>query len=321
MLFSLPALPSDSFADAQQISFPAASTWVVDPNDPGQNLPLAGRSTFDALFTTERGGERVYDVPFPFSEMLRKIDQHLPNGPRGSSTLKKVLVPLGRSLQRNAAAPDYFKYPRVVVAVDTEPAASEANPILLKDRLFLGYQQKSNVIEVISYNDIAGRFEFQVVTDYGPGLRPKVRYANRALCTSCHQNGAAIFAKAGWDETNSNSSIATRLLEEQPTFFGVGVDPKGSVSASFDNSTDRANLFSTYQVVWREGCEHAYSTRHTIRCRAGALSAMLHSRLSAFSHLNMHSRLSRDYFIPILTHNWNRRWPGGLNFFLRHQQQ
>ena len=41
---------------------------------------------------------------------------------RADGATKAVLIPLGRSLQRNSAAPEFFAYPRVVVAVDAEPA-------------------------------------------------------------------------------------------------------------------------------------------------------------------------------------------------------
>jgi hypothetical protein len=67
------------------------------------------------------------------------------------------------------------------------------------------------VLEVISYNEAAGRFEFQLVKDYRAGGRPQVFYANRNICYACHQNGAPIFSRALWDETNANPAIAARL--------------------------------------------------------------------------------------------------------------
>ena len=95
--------------------------------------------------------------------------------PSALPPVKQVLIPLGRSLQRNAGAPDFFRYPRVVAAVDAEAADSSGMP--LKDRLFLGYHEKAAIIEVISYNEAAGRFEFQVVKDWSTGSK-----ASRLLC-------------------------------------------------------------------------------------------------------------------------------------------
>ena len=74
---------------------------------------------------------------------------------------------MGRSLQRNAASPDFFKFPRAVVVAEATPVSIPGKPlIVLKDRLFLGYQPQAEAIEVISYNEMAGRFEFQVVENY-----------------------------------------------------------------------------------------------------------------------------------------------------------
>lgn len=287
-----------------------SATWIVDPNDPGENLPPVGRSLFDILFTTENG---AYDVPFPFTALIERIENQLPREQSGSSTLKKLLIPLGRSLQRNAAAPDFFKYPRVVVAVDTEPAVTDGRrPMLLKDRLFLGYQERSNVIEVISYNERAARFEFQVVKDYGAGLRPQVRYANRAICTSCHQNGAPIFSRAAWDETNGNRRVAARLAKEKPLLYTIAANLSGIVPAAVDNATDRANLFAAYQLLWRQGCSDDQDSARAIRCRAGAFAAMLQHRLGAFAHFDKRARLYKHYFVPLLSENWHKRWPRGL---------
>ncbi|HEX2056632.1 MAG TPA: hypothetical protein VHF07_09060, partial [Nitrospiraceae bacterium] len=148
--------------------------WVLDPAEPGPDSPPAGRSLFDYLVTERRGDRIVYRVPFPFTALLDRIERELGAGKQGTP-LKRVLIPLNRSLQRHAAKPDYFVYPRAVVGVDSEPPLhSGSSGILLKDRLFLGYQEKAQILEVISYNEAAGRFEFQVVRDYGVGKTPKV---------------------------------------------------------------------------------------------------------------------------------------------------
>jgi hypothetical protein len=184
---------------AQSASHPDARPgrdWAVDPTVPGENLPPIGRSLFDFLFVRNQGDRKVYDIPFPFSALVRKLEAELQPETSGIPPAKSVLIPLGRSLQRTAAAPDFFAYPRVVLGADTEPrnSASQAG-MLLKDRLFLGYHEKAEVIEIISYNEAAGRFEFQVVKDYRAGGIPKVFYANRTICTSCHQNAAPIFSR------------------------------------------------------------------------------------------------------------------------------
>ena len=249
--------PSD--AEVLSVLEPQGPHWVVDPEDPSVNLPPIGRSLFDFLVTEPEGNSKAYRVPFPFSALMKTIEKRL-GAEHLSSPLKRVLVPLGRSLQRNAAKPKFFKYPRAVVAVDTEPLTQPGySGMLLKDRLYLGYQEKANLIEVISYNEAAGRFEFQIVRDYRPEGNPQVFYANRAVCTVCHQNQAPIFARPLWDETNANPRIASLLRAEQRTFYGFPIEQGVDIPFAIDSATDRANEFSAYQLLWQEGCEAAAS--------------------------------------------------------------
>ena len=173
LLAAVVALSAVLLASASARDMPA---WATDPAVPGPTLPPVGRSLFD--FVAADG------VPFPFEALVRKVEADAGCAP--GECVKPVLIPLGRSLQRTAAAPDFFAFPRVVVAVTGEGAG----PMLARDRLYLGYQEKANLVEVISYNEAAARFEFQLVRDYRAGGTPRVVYANRDVCTACHQNHA-----------------------------------------------------------------------------------------------------------------------------------
>jgi mono/diheme cytochrome c family protein len=286
-----------------------APTWVFDPQAPGENRPPAGRSLFDFLFTVEQKGKRIYRIPYPFEALMRQVDSYLPRV--GSGGTSRVLIPLGRSLQRYAAAPDYFKYPRVIVAVNTEALPKGNVRWSLRDRLFLGYQEKANVIEVISYNDATGRFEFQVVRDYGPGLAPKVLYANRQLCIGCHQNGGPIFPTQLWDETDSNPEVAKRLLRERQVFYGAPVNQTFVPAIAISASIERANLLPAHQLIWREGCRHTNLVR-AIRCRASMFTSILQYRLSGYWFFDERSSHYNDDFLEILKKNWKENWPAGL---------
>jgi mono/diheme cytochrome c family protein len=284
----------------------AAAVRVVDPGQPGDNLPRSGRSQFDRLFASMRGGTAGYDLPFPFAALLDRLDAELVRDP--ASTLppaKRVLIPLGRSLQRHAAAPDYFAFPRVVVAVDASPASS-SRPFL-KDRLYIGYQERSALLEVISYNEAAGRFEFQLVKDYRAGATPQVVYANRTLCLACHQNGAAIFARALWDETNANPRIAALLASQGKRFYGI--DPQRGVDVPYaiDIAVKRANGFALTQRLWQEGCGGAEPA--ALRCRAELFSAALRRALADGRKADI--GVSRAGAATLLTVAGSR-WPGGL---------
>ena len=308
------AVPSaKTGSDGQHEAWVADAAWVVDPTVPGTSLPPVGRSLFDYLVTREQDGKRIHDVPFPFATLMKRIETQAGYADSGESLLKPVLIPLGRSLQRNAAAPDFFKYPRVVVAVDGEsqsgqkPGQKEA-PMLLKDRLYLGYQEKANLIEVISYNEAAARFEFQIVKDYRAGENPRVFYANRAVCMSCHQNGAPIFPRQVWGETNANPGIAARLRNERRDFHGIRPDRGVDIPYAIDNATDRANLFPVYQKLWQEGCDVAQGRSKATRCRANFFKAVLQYRLSGDRQYDPRA----DEYAGAVAAGWHERWPGGL---------
>ena len=110
--------------------------WVVSPEHLGSTLPPVGRSLFDYVFTEQQGEKFVYHIPFPFTALLQRLEQNLEDDGPGSP-LKRVLIPINRSLQRHVSQPKYFAYPRVVVGIDTElRIRKDQAGMLLKDRLF-----------------------------------------------------------------------------------------------------------------------------------------------------------------------------------------
>lgn len=280
-----------------------APVWAIDPLAAQPDLPPAGTSAFDRVFASQ-GRHRV---PYPFTALLRALRTHAGVDALGRPGLKHVLIPLGRSLQRTAAAPQFFRYPRVVVAIDGEPRDGRSTSVLLKDRLYIGYQEKAGVLEVISYNDDAGRFEFQLVKNYRAGATPQVFHANRAVCVSCHQNHAPIFSRQQWDETNANPRVAAALAREAPAYFGIAVARGVDEPYAIDNATDRANQFAAWQRLWNEGCGGGEAGE---RCRAGAFVAALQLRLSGGAF----DRDAEGYraFRAMLAANWKRLWPAGL---------
>ena len=125
---------------------------------------------------------------------------------------------------KNMRTGEQSAHPRAVVAADRgPPLRPERSGMLLADRLYLGYQEKAATIEVISYNEAAGRFEFQVVRDYREGGEAKVYYADRPTCVACHRNHAPIFSRPLWDETNANAAIAATLASVRDAFYGIPV--------------------------------------------------------------------------------------------------
>jgi hypothetical protein len=279
----------------------AAPEWVAHASAAGPDLPPGGASRFDQLFQDSTGH---YHIPYPFDDLLAQLEYRVDNGEH--SGVRQVFIPIGRSLQRNARAPDFFHFPRAVVALQGEPRA-QAGAIaeVLEYRLFIAHQPGSGSLEVISYNDSAGRFEFQVVEDYRAGRQARVRQANRRMCLGCHQNAAPIFASRPWSETNFNVEVAGQLANALPRRFASLIESLSADAGAIDILAEHANYLAAAQLIWREGC----SSR---ACRAAALRAVLQYRLSGNSSFARNQAAYRDDYRAQLQRNWRLLWPDGL---------
>lgn len=279
----------------------AAPRWIEHASIPGPDVPDAGQSRFDQLFLRQ---DRRYQIPYPFSRLVRFLESRVENSDRAG--VRMTLIPMGRSLQREAPAPDYFQFPRAVVAVEGEPiTATDSAGEVLEYRLFVAHQPITNTLEIISYNDTAGRFEFQVVDNYDADGNPRVRLANRAMCLSCHQNAAPIFAMRPWSETNFNVAIASQLAAAQPRKFDSVIDIVTADPGVIDVLVERANYLAAAQIIWRRGCQSR-------SCRRALLRAILQYRLSGEANFDSdHPQYRQDYYAE-LSRNWKTQWPEGL---------
>lgn len=273
------------------------------------DLPPVGRSLFDELTTQERHGRYEQQVPFPFARLLRQLQAQTAPDELGRTGVPAVLIPLGRSLQRNATA-EPFAHPRVVAVVTGEAAASGARRMpRLKDQLFLGYQESAAVLEVISYNEAAARYEFQVVKDYRPGGTPRVFQAKRSICTACHHAEAPIFSRPTWSETNANPSVRAMLRDHGERFYGVPVSGGVDVPNAIDDAVVRANRQLLAQTAWSALCDASGDARR--RCRAAALQAAIALRLAPDAQVDFASPSGGAVYAQ-LSRAWSARWPDGL---------
>lgn len=266
------------------------------------DLPPVGRSLFDHLTIDSLGVRRV---PFPFSALMERVRREVGPDMLGHAGVRSVLIPLGRSLQRNATVPEAYRFPRVVSAVVGEPKPGAP---LLRDRLYFGYHGKAGLLEVISYNEAAGRFEFQVVKDYRPGGEARVFQARRIVCLSCHHDAAPIFSRPGWDETNANPRVAAQLLRVGSQFHGVPASLSIDEPNAIDNAVTRASRLSLTQRIWRDGCAQS----DAIDCRAQATLAALKYRLGADTAVDATTAAYRDSLLTPLRRAGQEHWPAGL---------
>jgi hypothetical protein len=273
------------------------------------DIPSAGRSLFDILTTVETvDGPRLI-VPYPF-EALRALI--LKAGNLAPGHISETVFPLGRSLQREVAAPDYFKSPRLVLGVTGEPRRGAPETTLpLKDRLYIGYQPRADALEVISFNETAGRFEFQVVENYARGKTPKVYQAQRSLCLSCHQNAGPIFPSAPWSETPANPRIAARLAKaagQAPPAPEAHEVAMRSVNA-LHRSVDNANRLAHAARYWEMLCTPPNTAEY---CKVGLMSTTLAHRLSGRRSHGQGDFLARQETETFLSELQRFAWPNGF---------
>jgi hypothetical protein len=210
------------------------------------DLPPEGtRSLFDHLIK-EHGS-----LPYPFESLMDLVASQDKNATQPVT----VLIPNGRSLLKGQAN---FKHPRLLAVADVrQPESDYAFDQMYRGRLFMGFVEDANEIEVISYNEMAGRFEFQLVKDYGPDLNPKIVYAKRAICSTCHQSGAPIFPVRPWEETNANPGVAELIKghhADTDSYFGAPLAVPLANPEIVDDMADKGNAIITTQKIWLDGC-------------------------------------------------------------------
>lgn len=246
------ALTGSDDAGGSAVSDLAASLPPLDDPDSlsarvigESDLPPDGtRSLFDHLVAANGA------LPYPFTDIIDWLATLDAQGDAPTT----VLIPHGRSLQKGKSS---FADPRVVLTADIQPATGAATAPIYTGRLFLGFVSGANEIEVLSYNEAAGRYEFQLVQDYCEGCTPRIVYAKRAVCRTCHQNASAIFPVRPWDETNAQTAIADRIAEQHPSRTAHDGSPIRVPLANpetIDNNTDIANMIPVAQRIWLDGC-------------------------------------------------------------------
>lgn len=215
---------------------------TLSPFDRSGDLPSIGSSAFDKLFSKIENGQVVYDVPYPFDRLIDKFagrtlprDRYLTRlqklGSKGelvqflkndlfireSDELQDVesLFPFGRSLQKpriGNAIKNPWKSPREVINLNLKRDPHLRRIGKIQDRLYCGHVEDLEMLECISWNSEAGRFEFQLVENYKEGQRPVVNYINRSKCLSCHQGGGPIFPRLSWLESDDSLALEAGLI-------------------------------------------------------------------------------------------------------------
>ena len=238
-----------------------------------KQLPVERRETlFDILIS--RAPDKK--VPYPFSKLVTYLSQY--------GQIVAVLIPLGRSSQRHDGHPEPFKDTRRLVGLGKfNPAVLMSENIQkvfqsvfqklnlplpgmaefdIEGRLFLGYVEQANRIEVMSLLPRRGEFDFQVVENYTSEKKGTIESPNRALCLSCHQQGGPIFTPDPWDETNANPVVATLIKRHYPDGMLDGITIEHNMlskdlsnpSRLFDSLVRKAGRILQTTKIWNTTC-------------------------------------------------------------------
>lgn len=259
----------------------------------GPDIPTVGSSMFDKIFSkTNNKGISVYSLPSPIGELMKKMVSG-----EGINVVHSML-PFSRSLQRPSSTSYHpLLNPRLVFS------SKQSDSSIERAKIFIGFVKATNQLEVISYNDEAGRFEYQLVKDYG--TKPKVFYVNRGKCLSCHQGQAPIFSVPGWSDTNTGvlgslmaaklgmkhnrtsrerEIMAKKLFGDIPSLDAVG---------NFDALVRESNEISLDERIWNVGCNKSNE------CRLGLLLSALsgHSE-SAKKYLKIAGKVIMSSVLP-----------------------
>jgi len=281
---------------------PAVDALPESPAAPGPDRPAAGRS----LFATLLGGSANGTPAWPLSALLQDIERRA--GVVAGPTFVRTLIPLGRSLQREAAAPEYFRHPRIAAAAVAGHFPADLSGEPLRDRLYIAGQEKAAALEVISWNRAAGRFEFERVADYRADGARKLEPAPRGLCLACHQNAGPLFARPLWNETSANPAVAAALARERLQFDGIPAAGSIAEVSDFAAAVARGNLLATWQRLWGPGCA-ALSESDSAACRA---SALLHAARTALGDGRAPEPAATPALSSLLARAIGARWPDGL---------
>lgn len=240
--------PQHSDADITRLAKAAkpSTPSLYDEKIPATDLPPAGtRSLFDHLIAQNDG------LPYPFAKLVKLLQDQDP----AAALPVSVMIPHGRSLLKAQANE---QHPRLLIAADFQ-GVNKANSLGATPRgqLFLGFVEQANEIEVLSFNEAAGRYEFQLVQNYCKGCVPRIVYARRAICTTCHQGGGPIFPQRPWNETNGQTEIASAIQAAQQGALNYhGLETKQPLSSPerIDQLTDVGNFLNVTQRLWLDGC-------------------------------------------------------------------
>jgi hypothetical protein len=166
--------------------------------------------------------------------------------------------------------------PRIIATTYPSP---EHVPDWLRSKFFVGHIKAIKNVEIISFNDEMGRFEFQIIENFGTS-KAKVYYAKRSECISCHKNEGPIFSTTNWGDIFSNISGGILQYREKLKmkdsldilkYFYPGLEASLD-SEQIDQTFLYSNKLLASQIIWNDGC---VQTGYPVECRRQLLQSSI----------------------------------------------
>lgn len=292
---------------------------------------LSDGSVFDQFLTRNKGV-----VPYPIKELKDRL-QEFARKDGGPFDVSVVMIPNGRSRQKSGCD---FKQPRVLLGIvpplDTDPTRRVLRN--MADRIFFGYSERRNELEVISWNNFQGKFEFRTVTNYDPPKAGKQKITGNVShqCIICHQAGGPIFSASPWSESNMNavgspferSAVSEALIGSVGSsrykgleIDAVAVDASEEIqarvlaAADYDRMVESANQLSQIREIAAGACGA------DLNCRSEYLKSILHKikELAVKGFGPTPSFLPDKKFVEMFNALISRTWPSTGFSYPSHQ--
>ena len=249
----------------EQMSRLSKAPAFPDPLEKIQTQP--GFSLFDRLTIVD--GER--QIPSTFSELVEVMKERL------GGSVTHLLLPKGRSAGIDGEP--QWDQPVIMAAVEGQEGLTGLSG---KYNLFMRYQPKAALLELISYDPMQGRYIFQTIRNFGEE-EAKVEIPNQANCLSCHQNGGPILTGGLGIETNSAKPIADQLVRHAGTEVeGLATRPAVGNLGGLSNELMAFKYASVSALnrlnqnrLWANACRFS-ATSSAESCRADLFKEILY---------------------------------------------
>ncbi len=237
-------------------------------------------------------------------ELVDRIEKQIGGNFSNSNTFS---VPDGRSLQRSNTD---FQKPRTVIVTAPPPSGSLQN--LRSHRVpevYLGYAERDQQVEVLSFNKKTGRYDFFIVDNFSPGNEPEITLPNRSSCVMCHQAEGPILSRFPWAETTFNRQIVGRILNANAseTSSSSGLGRGFSIRANLITA-DAQIRDSNRLTQARQFCQTICDSGD-IHCQKQLLSfaiLALHSQTGGFSRdIKNLAEINKRFYDYFYKKNWN----------------